>query len=254
MGIASKETSPMNAHLDQAGLKNKLLANLPPDLFAQLAPHLSQVSLEQEHVIEMPNEAISEVCFPGPGVISVVARTMGGARLETGLIGPDGMTGLPLLYGIDSTPHESFVQVPCRVLRIAAGDFRKAVGANHALHLYFLRYAHVFSIQVAHTALCNGRFTIEQRLARWLLMCHDRVDREDIALTHEFLSLMLGVRRAGVTTALRDLVALGALAIHRGIIVIRDRTLLLRAAGEAYGVPEAQYAALMPVKAPFAPV
>ncbi|SFG34897.1 Crp/Fnr family transcriptional regulator [Methylobacterium gossipiicola] len=238
----------MTSPFDQSGLKNTLLANLPPDLFARLAPHLSGVSLEQEQVIERPNAAIAQVCFPGPGLISVIARTPGGARLETGLIGPEGMTGVPLLYGLDSTPHESFVQIPCRVLRIAATDFREAVESNHALHLYFLRYAHVFSIQVAQTALCNGRFTIEQRLARWLLMCHDRVDREDIALTHEFLSLMLGVRRAGVTTALRDLVTLGALVIHRGIIVIRDRRRLLEASAEAYGVPEAQYAALMPTR------
>jgi len=239
----------MTSLIDQVGLRNKLLANLTPDLFALLAPHLSQVSLEQEYLIETPNEAISEVCFPGPGVVSVVAQTPGGARLETGLIGPEGMTGLPLLHGLDSTPHECFVQIPCRVLRIDAKDFREAVESNHALHLYFLRYAHVFSIQVSHTALCNGRFTIEQRLARWLLMCHDRVDREDIALTHELLSLMLGVRRAGVTTALRDLMIFGALVIHRGTIVIRDRTRLLGAAGEAYGTPEAQYAALIPAKA-----
>jgi CRP-like cAMP-binding protein len=238
----------MTPAIEQTGLKNRLLANLSPDLFALLAPHLSLASLEQEYVIETPNEPISQVCFPGPGVVSVVAQTLGGARLETGLIGPEGMTGVPLLYGLDSTPHESFVQIPCRVLRIEARDFREAVESSHALHLHLLRYAHIFSIQVAHTALCNGRFTIEQRLARWLLMCHDRVDREDIALTHEFLSLMLGVRRAGVTTALRDLVTFGALMIHRGTIVIRDRARLLGAAGDAYGVPEAQYTALMPTK------
>jgi CRP-like cAMP-binding protein len=244
----------MTRPLDQAGLKNSLLANLAPDHFALLAPHLSQHSLDVEQVIETPGTPIAQVFFPGPGVVSVVARTPGGARLETGLIGPEGMTGVPLLYGVDTTPHECFVQVPCRVLRIAAADFHNAVDANRTLHLYFLRYAHVLSIQVAHTALCNGRFGIEQRLARWLLMCHDRIDREDITLTHAFLSLMLGVRRAGVTTSLRDLVAAGALVIHRGTVVIRDRPLLLAAAGDAYGVPEAQYAALMPVRATGSPI
>jgi CRP-like cAMP-binding protein len=238
----------MTSIINQTGLENRLLANLAPDLFALLAPHLARVSLEQAQRIENPNEAISTVFFPGAGVISVVARTLGGARLETGLIGPEGMTGLSLLYGLESAPHEVFVQIPCRAILIPASNFRQAVEENHALHLYFLRYAHVFSIQVAHTALCNGRFTIDQRLARWLLMCHDRIDREDITLTHEFLSLMLGVRRAGVTTAVRDLVNTGALVVHRGSIVIRDRTVLLNAAGEAYGVPEAQYAALMPAR------
>ncbi|MCJ2080356.1 Crp/Fnr family transcriptional regulator [Methylobacterium sp. J-090] len=210
-----------------------------------LEPHLVPASLDRHHVVESHDEPISRVCFPGPGVISVVARTPSGTRLETGLIGPEGMTGVALLYGVDRTPHETFVQIPCRVLWLPASDLRQALIESQPLHRHLLRYAYAFSIQVAQTALCNGRFTIEQRLARWLLMSHDRVDREDIMLTHEFLSLMLGVRRAGVTTALRNLVTLGSIGIHRGTIVIRDRALLLVSAGETYGAPEASYAAVM---------
>lgn len=235
----------MTLSLDQSKLQNTLLASLRPDLFAVLAPYLAPASLDRHHVIESQHEAISQVCFPGPGVVSVVARTANGIRMETGLIGPEGMTGVALLYGVDRTPHETFVQIPCRVMQLSASDLRQALIDSLPPHRHLLRYAYAFSIQVAQTALCNGRFTIEQRLARWLLMSHDRVDREDIMLTHEFLSLMLGVRRAGVTTALRNLVTLGSIGIHRGTIVIRDRAELLASAGDAYGAPEASYAAVM---------
>ncbi|WP_082502640.1 Crp/Fnr family transcriptional regulator [Methylobacterium sp. Leaf100] len=236
----------MPPHLDQTGLQNRLLANLRPDLFEALAPHLTSVSLDQHHVVETSLETISHVCFPGPGIISIVARTPGDIGMETGLVGPEGMTGLPLLYGVEQAPYDAFVQIPCRVLRIPASDFQEALATNRILHLHLLRYAYAFSIQVAQTALCNGRFPIEQRLARWLLMSHDRLGREDITLTHEFLSLILGVRRAGVTMALHGLVARGAVAIHRGMIVIRDRALLLGTAAGAYGLPESVYADVMP--------
>ena len=235
----------MTSPLDQNVVQNRLLAGLRPDLFAALAPHLTGASLDQRHVVETRRETISHVYFPGPGVISIVARTPGGVRMETGLVGPEGMTGHALLYGVERAAHDAFVQIPCRVLRIAASDFRLVLAENLPLHLHLMRYAYAFSVQVAQTALCNGRFPIEQRLARWLLMSHDRVGREDITLTHEFLSLMLGVRRAGVTMALHGLVTLGAVVIHRGMIVIRDRTVLLDAAGDAYGGSELDYAAVM---------
>lgn len=236
----------MTSTLTQFGIQNRLLASLQPDLFSVLAPHLTSVSLDQRDIIETSQEAISHVCFPGPGIISIVARTPGDVGMETGLVGPEGMTGISLLYGVERAPYDAFVQIPCRVLRMPASDFREALAENRPLHLHLLRYAYAFSIQVAQTALCNGRFSIEQRLARWLLMSHDRLGREDITLTHEFLSLILGVRRAGVTMALHALVAHGAVAMHRGMIVIRDRALLLGSAGGAYGLPESEYAAVMP--------
>ena len=112
-----------------------------------------------------------------------------------------------------------------------------------------MRFAYVFSVQVSQTALANGRATIDERLARWLLMCHDRCDREDLPITHETLSLMLGVRRAGVTTALASLAGAGAIGARRGSIRIRDRGVLTEAAGDIYGVAEAEYRRLFPASA-----
>ena len=214
---------------------------LSPDEFVRLQPHLERRSFEGGIVLEAPEAAISQVCFPEPGMISVMARTPIGVQAEVGAIGPEGMTGVPLLHGLDSWPHETVVQIPCRALCIEAAAFRAVLAECRPLHDRLLRYAQVFAVQLAQGSLCNSRFTIEQRLARWLLMCHDRTDREDLPLTHELLSLMLGVRRAGVTTALRNLNDAGAVKTRRGGIGIRDRSRMRAIAGDAYGVPEAEY-------------
>ena len=218
---------------------------LPPEEFSRLRPELERCSFEQGLVLEAAGAAIPKVCFPEPGLISVMARTPIGVQAEVGIIGPEGMTGLPLLHGLAAWPHATVVQIPCRALCIEAAAFRAVLAECRPLHDRLLRYAQVFAIQVAQGSLCNGRFTIEQRLARWLLMCHDRADREDLPLTHETLSLMLGVRRAGVTTGLRVLELAGALKMRRGGIGIRDRAALLAVAGASYGVPEAEYGRIL---------
>lgn len=211
------------------------------DDLQELAAHFSRVSFEQGAVLERPGEPIVTVFLPESGMLSVLAQTALGTQAEVGIIGPEGMTGLPLLHGVDRTPNLTMVQIPCRALCIEAEVFRQVIARTQSLHDQFLRYAQVFAIQVAQGSLCNSRFTIEARLARWLLMCHDRADREDLPLTHELLSAMLAVRRAGITTTLRVLENAGALKTRRGGIGIRDRAILAEIAGEAYGVPEAEY-------------
>ncbi|SFG99603.1 Crp/Fnr family transcriptional regulator [Methylobacterium gossipiicola] len=218
---------------------------LPPEEFSRLQPELERCSFEQGLVLEAPDTPIAKVCFPEPGLISVMARTPVGVQAEVGIIGPEGMTGLPLLHGLTNWPHATVVQIPCRALCIEATAFRAALAECRPLHDRLLRYAQVFAVQLAQGSLCNGRFTIEQRLARWLLMCHDRTDREDLPLTHELLSSMLGVRRAGITTALRTLNDSGAVRSRRGGIGIRDRAQMRAIAGDAYGVPEAEYARVL---------
>ena len=225
--------------------RNRLLATLPSEGFATLQPHLEQQSLEQGFAAEIPGRAITHAYFPEPGVMSVVAHTPTGTRLEAGIIGPEGMTGLAILNGADRSPSETFVQIPCRAWRIEAGALRHVLREHRTVHDHLLLYAQVFSVQVMQSVLANGRLTIGERLARWILMCHDRADREDLPLTHEFLSLMLGVRRAGVTTALQALDAAGAIRMRRGIITLRDRVMLLEAVGDGYGVPETEYGRLL---------
>ena len=234
----------MSDHVIQAKVRNILLAGLPRSDFAALAPHLDRQSLDQGYFVEEAGQIITAVHFPEPGVISVVARS-GDMRLEAGLVGPEGMTGMALLHGADRSPNETFVQIPCRSWCMPARALQAVLHENHALHLRLLRYAQAFTVQLAQTVLTNGRFSIDERLARWLLMCHDRADREDLPLTHDFLSVMLGVRRAGVTTALQALEGSGAVALRRSMVTVRSRATLIEAAGAAYGVPEAEYARLM---------
>ena len=130
-------------------------------------------------------------------------------------------------------------------MRIRADDLCRAVAARASLHKHLLRFVQAFTIQTAQTALSNGCHVIEQRLARWLLMCHDRVDGDELATTHEFLSLMLGVRRAGVTLALQALEDRGLISTKRGQITVLNRAKLEAVAGDSYGVPEAEYARLI---------
>lgn len=227
--------------IQQSEVRNRLLATLASDTFALLQPRLERVSLEQGTLLEQPGEPVMRVYFPEPGVVSVVACAASGVRLEAGVVGPEGMTGLSLLSGVDRPAYQCLVQVPCRALCLGADGFRDALRVNRDLHDHLLRFAYLFQVQLTQTVLCNGRLVVNERLARWLLMCHDRADREDLPLTHEFLAMMLGVRRPGITTALQMLESAGALKMRRGVVAIRDRAVLLAAAGDGYGVPEAEY-------------
>ena len=231
--------------IQQGAVRNQLLQSLSAVEFALLQADLEHGSHEQGAVMEAPGETITHVYFPEPGMVSVVASTPSGTQLEAGIIGPEGMTGLAVLNGVDRSPHATFVQIPCRAFRIEITAFNNAIRTSRPLHDRFLLYAQAFSVQLAYTVLCNGQFTIDQRLARWVLMSHDRADREDLPLTHEFLSLMLGVRRAGVTTALRSLEGTSAIKARYGGLTIRDRNMLLDRAGDGYGATEGEYARIM---------
>lgn len=231
--------------LSRSPIRNRLLALLPSGSRTVLQPHLQRQSMEHGHVMEKPNQSITHVYFPEPGVVSIVAHAPTGMRLEAGIVGPEGMTGLSLLNGADRSPNETFVQIPCRAWSIEVEALRRILRDHREIHDHLLLYAQAFSVQMAQNVLANGRCTIGERLARWILMCHDRADREDLPLTHEFLSLMLGVRRAGVTTALQVLEGSGAIRMRRGVVGVRDRTVLIDAAGDSYGVPEMEYERLM---------
>ena len=224
---------------------NRLLRALGPDDVNLLAAHLEPVSLKRGDVMNHPNERIEHVYFPVDCVGSVVAVTREGRRIEVGIFGRDGMSGPSVLLRSDRSPHESFVQIPGAALRMDADKLTDATRQSRPLHQLLLRYVEAFQVQVAHTALSHGSYTIEERLARWLLMCQDRLDGDDLPLVHEFLALMLGVRRSGVTLALQILE--GARVIHakRGVITVRDRAKLLEIAGGSYGVPEAEYRRLI---------
>ncbi len=231
--------------LPQSSVRNRLLAGLSREDFHLLQPHLEPVTLDRGDVLVTPDEPIEHVTFIEAGVTSVVAHTEGGRRIEIGLTGWDGLAGTPVLLGVDRTPHETFMQVAGSGLRIGADVLKQALQHSPSLHDLLLRYVQVFTIQTSHTALSNGSHKIEERLARWLLMCHDRLDGDDLPLTHEFIAIMLAVRRAGATEALNILEQRGVIRARRGNIVVLDRAGLEAAAGDSYGVPEAEYRRLI---------
>ena len=224
--------------------RNRLLSVLSAADFALLRPHLHSTPLEVKQVLEEPNKPILQVYFPENGLTSIVAHA-DRHRTEVGLIGREGMSGLSIVIGNDRSPNETFVQAAGSGSRISADELRRAMGSSPTLQTCLLHYVQAFLVQTSHTALANGRAKLEERLARWLLMAHDRVEGDEFPLTHEFLALMLGVRRQGVTVALHFLEGAGLIRSTRGLVVVLDREGLEEAAAGFYGVPEAEYERLI---------
>ncbi len=219
---------------------NRLLAGLAPSDLAFLWPSLSRVNLPVRKQLETPNRAIAAVYFPESGFASVVANS-GGRSVEVGLIGREGMTGLAVVMGADRSPNATFMQLAGKGLCVPAPELRSAMRARESLRMAFLRFGHAYIVQTSYTALANGRYKVEERLARWLLMAHDRVDGDDFALTHELMALMLGVRRASITDALDILESKGLVRVRRGCVSVLDRKGLEKLTAGAYGVPEAEF-------------
>lgn len=224
---------------------NRLLASLSDDDRALLRPHLEPVTLPLGTVLIEPDRRISYAHFPEDGLCSVIASAQEGGGIEIGLLGRDGLAGVALALGADQMPHQIFMQVAGRSHRIDSDALRQAIDASASLRNLLLRYAQTFLIQVAQTALANASAPAEERLARWLVMYHDRLDGDDLSVTHEFLSLMLGVRRPTVTVALQMLEGAGLIRARRGRVVVLNRSGLVEAAGEAYGPAEAEYERLI---------
>jgi CRP-like cAMP-binding protein len=224
---------------------NRLLASLATNDLALLVPHFKSVLLDLRKSLEKPNRRIDAVYFPESGFVSVVAIQSGGKQVEVGLIGREGMTGSPVVFGNHRSPHATYVQSAGSGQRITSTALRKAMQASPSLRDSLLKYVQAFGVQTTHTAICNAHSRIDQRLARWLLMAQDRTGSDALPLTHEFMALMLGVRRAGVTEALNALRKQGLIAYARGAITVRDRKGMERKAGETYGTPESEYRRLI---------
>ena len=225
--------------------RNRLLAALPPEDLARLWPQLEAVDLSIRHVLHAPDEPITAVYFHESGWCSMVAQLADGRSAEVGLTGTEGMVGLPLLLGSDTSPAEAMIQGPGTVLRLGAGAFRRALEESPALRTLLLRYALAFQGQVTQTAACNGHHALDQRLARWLLMAHDRAEADEFSMTQEFLAMMLCVHRPGVTVAARLFQQAGLIRYGQGRMVITDREGLEGAACECYGAVRRQFEKLL---------
>jgi CRP-like cAMP-binding protein len=214
--------------------RNRLLAALRPEDLTRLWPQLQLTELPVRRTLQVAEEPITSIYFPEDGYLSRLATMENGEAAEVGLIGSEGMTGLATLLGDDSDSFEIMVQVPGQALRISVHAFSGALAGLPSLQPLLLRYALAHFEQVARTGVCNGRHRTEQRLARWLLMAHDRVEGDDFPITHEILSMMLGVRRSGITIAAGVLQKAGHIRYERGQIKITDRPGLEASACECY--------------------
>lgn len=218
--------------------RNRLLAELSDRDHALLEPHLSAVTLVRNQVLIEPGEDILHCWFIETGIASVVAGTRRGDQSEVGLIGPEGMVDVAIVHNLHRSLLRCFVQAPGEALRIGAVAMQEALLLSTTLRNTMLAYSHGFLLQVSSNTLANASFTLEERIARWLLMYHDRTSGNELAVTHELVSLTLNVRRAGVTTALRSLNTAELIQSHRGRIIISDRTALEKFAGDGYGAAE----------------
>ncbi len=232
-----------------ASCGNLLLRALGPEAFAWLRPHLQPVPLDKGHIIVAQDDQITFVCFPESGVTSVADVLPDGTRVENALIGRDGMTNSQLLLGCDRAAHEASVQIGGgRSLRLEADILQEFCASHPSAHRLFLRFIHALSVQTARTLASNLRDPAEKRLARWLLMYHDRIEGDEIQFPHQHIGRMLGIRRATVTDTLHVLEGYGAVRSTRCKITIRDRQLLEEIAGTSYGCAENHYRKLI---APF---
>lgn len=225
--------------------RNKLLSLVQGQHQDALGRELALVEMTAGEVLEHANQPITHVYFPESGIASLIASDGRSRRMEAGPFGREGMSGLAVILDAGQTPHETMVQVPGSAYRMPAENLTRILDANPAVRRLFLRYAQAFAVQTAQTALVAAHAVLEVRLARWLLMLHDRVDGNEFSLTHDFMSLMLAVRRPGVTVALHELEGRGLIRSKRGWLLIRDRKGLELACRGLYGVPEAEYARLI---------
>ncbi len=233
------------AYVQQSTVRNRLLKAMRAEDFARLQPHLESVELLVQQMLILPNARTEHLYFVESGLGSITTESANN-RVEVGIIGREGVIGAShVLLGSDRAPYDHFVQMPGTALRIRADIVIAAVEESPTLRKLLLRYVLTEIIQTRQTAFVNATLEIEARLARWLLMCHDRVDGDELLLKHEFLSMMLGVRRSGVTLAMQQLEGAGRIRARRGRITVLNRDLLEEIADGGYGTPEAEYARLI---------
>lgn len=224
---------------------NRLLAVLPTESYARLAPHIEPVTFSLGEVVYESGGHMRYVYFPTTSHISLLYTMIDGSTAEMGLVGNEGIVGISLFMGGETTPNRAMVQGAGGAFRMKAkamlDEFKRGSVFQHLL----LRYTQALITQISQTAVCNRLHSVEQRLCRWLLMTHDLADSDELQMTHEFISNMLGVRREGVSMAAQRLQEQGMISYVRGHIIILDREKLLAFVCECYGVVKDEHKRLL---------
>jgi CRP-like cAMP-binding protein len=225
--------------------KNRLLASLPTEVYQRLHPHLVPLELEYKLTLYEANQPLHFLYFLDTGVASLVNTMKNGQAAEVGTIGNEGVVGMPVVFGDATSLTSVYMQVAGFGLRIKATSFREIMGETEPLRRSMLHYAHAFFNQVAQTAACNLFHPLEQRCCRWLLTTRDRMRCDNFPLTQEFLAMMLGVQRTGVTLAAANLQRAGMIEYTRGNVKIIDGTGLEHRSCECYRVTKRDFDRLL---------
>ena len=225
---------------------NHLLAALPKDEYQRLVPKLELVPLVFAKVIYESGDLIRDVYFPISGIISLLAAVEDRATLEVGIVGREGMVGLPAFLGVKTSGNRAVVQGEGTAMRMKASAFKEECENGGSFPRLLRRYTHSRLTQIAQGAACNRFHPIDARLARWLLMTRDRMGTDEFALTQEFLSNMLGVRREGVNKAAGALQQQELISYSRGNLLILNRVGLKAIACHCYGIIKAEYDTFLP--------
>lgn len=221
--------------------ENRILSALPAADYERLSPHLELVELRHGQVLYQAGDVMKYVHFPFTSMVSLISQMGDGSSVEVGITGYEGMVGISAVLGVDKSPHEAMVQIPDGAMRMKADALRDEFKRGGALHDLLLRYLQMLLLQTSQIAACNQMHLTEERLARWLLMSQDRCRCEDLPFTQDFLSLMLGVRRAGVTVIAGTLQSEGLISYRRGHITITDRAGLEDFACECYPIVKEEF-------------
>jgi CRP-like cAMP-binding protein len=240
-------TTPAHSTQTTPAVRNRLLATLPADEYARIAPHLQAVTMKAKHVFHRQGAPIRDVYFPGGGACSLMKVMQDGRSAQVGTIGSEGIVGAGVFFGDDLSTTDALVQVAdggAHAMPVEA--FLQEMGRRNAFYNVVIRYSQALSTQIMQTTVCNGLHSAEQRCCRWLLTTHDRVAGDEFVLTQQFLAMMLGVRRPTVTLIASKLQLAGLISYRRGYVTITDRAGLEQAACECYGTVTANFARLLP--------
>lgn len=239
------ESSQGKLALAQSQQLNHLLAILPEEDYLRLAPHLREVNLSLGQILYEPAEPVTTVYFPNQSMISLVQVMDNGSTVEAGIVGNDGMVGYSVYLGGQSDSSRAIVQIAGGAIALSASILRAEFNRGRGLQKLLLRYTQALLAQISQTAACNRFHPTEERLARWLLQSQDFAQSATLQLTQDFLSNMLGTRRASVTVAAGTLQKAGIIHYNRGHIDILDREALESATCECYSIVRAEYSRLL---------
>ncbi|MFK0334408.1 Crp/Fnr family transcriptional regulator [Rhizobium sp. NPDC090275] len=231
--------------MKKSQMSNRILRSLSYQDFALLAPYLEEVELPSRYPIARPDTLLEYVYFPESGIGAVLSVLPDGKKAEAGMFGSEGFVPTSTIIGDTLVPYLIEMQVAGRGHRIPVERMRAVNNSSATMQVPFIKFMHVFAVQVAYTALANAKFQVEKRLARWILMCQDRLTADQLEITHEYIAFLLGVRRPSVTTALHILEGLKLIRSNRGTIIVINRKGLERFAAGCYGLPEREFERLL---------